>query len=186
MGSTFSSSNCKDSAKPVPCGDGSCRSNYVACLRAISDAERRDSLRSSILWAFKRYSSSSQGGGAPPGDASILAASGDGREAPEELDSGNGGGSSSSSSSSSDGVAWKESGDAYMRAVFGVAGKEDRAGGTRLLPSPGPEAGGGGRGGRGRGGRLAVSSEVHRWSGGSLEYTSEGLVGKEDKGPAKG
>jgi hypothetical protein len=35
---------CKDSALPVPCGDGTCRSDYVDCLRAMSKLEMaRDS-----------------------------------------------------------------------------------------------------------------------------------------------
>jgi hypothetical protein len=84
VGSSFSSSNCKDSAAPVPCGDGTCRSDYVTCLRALSDADRRGALRSSVLWAFRAYAGEeggvdegeSEGGGGsaarllPPPDAS--------------------------------------------------------------------------------------------------------------------
>ena len=27
---------CKESRLPVPCGDGTCRSDFIACLRAMS------------------------------------------------------------------------------------------------------------------------------------------------------
>ena len=226
VGSSFSSSNCKDTAKPVPCGDGSCRSNYVACLRAISDAERRDSLRSSILWAFKRYAGREDG--PPPGDVGILEASaaaqaaaaaaagvegqgaggggleeaqpGEVMEGVEEAEAGQGEegaaaaaaaaaapalGPGGAAAGAADAAEWERAGDAYMRAVFGQVGKEDRAGGTRAVASGGgggaAEAGKVGAGVlRGKGGKLAASSEVHRWSG-SLEYTSEGLVGKKKR-----
>lgn len=49
---------CKDSARPVPCGDGTCRSDYVSCLRAMSEGERSDALKSDLLWAFKTYEDS--------------------------------------------------------------------------------------------------------------------------------
>ena len=33
---------CKDPSKPVPCGDHTCRSTYVACLRAIYELEAQE------------------------------------------------------------------------------------------------------------------------------------------------
>lgn len=32
---------CKDSKYPVACGDNTCRSTYVECLRATNDLEKR-------------------------------------------------------------------------------------------------------------------------------------------------
>ena len=29
---------CQDPAAPVPCGDGTCKSDYITCLRALTDA----------------------------------------------------------------------------------------------------------------------------------------------------
>jgi hypothetical protein len=46
---------CKESQTPVPCGDGTCRSDYVSCLRALSEKERTDSLKTDLLWAFRAY-----------------------------------------------------------------------------------------------------------------------------------
>lgn len=46
---------CKESQNPVPCGDGTCRSDYVSCLRALSEKERTDSLKTDLLWAFRAY-----------------------------------------------------------------------------------------------------------------------------------
>jgi hypothetical protein len=204
VGSSFSSSNCKDTAKPVPCGDGTCRSNYVACLRAISDGERRDSLRSSILWAFKRYASREEG--PPPGDAEILAAAAaaaaEGAEGAEgganappegalgEEEEGEGGEvgamaappppPGAEGTPGEPAAAWRSGGDAYMRAIFGAQGKEDRAGGTRRQVAAPSKERGGEVGGGGRGGRLAASSEVHKWSG-TLEYDNSGVVGKRKK-----
>jgi len=55
---------CKDSRAPVPCGDGSCRSDYVSCLRALSIGERAAGLKGDLLWAFKAYEAAKGGAGA--------------------------------------------------------------------------------------------------------------------------
>ena len=44
---------CKDSARPVPCGDGSCQSDYVACLRAVSAGEAPGDAAGAAAWAGK-------------------------------------------------------------------------------------------------------------------------------------
>ena len=33
---------CKDNSRPVPCGDGKCHSDYISCLRALSDRDASD------------------------------------------------------------------------------------------------------------------------------------------------
>lgn len=164
----------------------------MACLRALSDAERRDVLRSSVLWAFKRYKGSRGEGAGADGEDAILAAaatSGEENEETEETGEEEGGGETEDAVEEDskrplhpNAIAWKQAGDAYMAALFGQAGKEDRAGGTRkqLLQGGGKEVVGAGGDsestGKTAGARkLSPSSEVHSWVGGSLEYTSEGV-----------
>jgi hypothetical protein len=48
---------CKDSAFPVPCGDGTCKSDYISCLRALSETSRQDEGVNMLRWAFKEYAS---------------------------------------------------------------------------------------------------------------------------------
>jgi hypothetical protein len=55
VGGSGFSGPCKDSRAPVPCGDGSCRSDYVSCLRALSRSERATNLKGDLLWAFRTY-----------------------------------------------------------------------------------------------------------------------------------
>jgi hypothetical protein len=50
---------CSDSRAPVPCGDGTCHSDYVSCLRSISAQERLAEGRKSLRWAFSEYASAS-------------------------------------------------------------------------------------------------------------------------------
>ncbi len=174
----------------------------MACLRALSDAERRDVLRSSVLWAFKRYKGSrGEGEGAEGEDAILAAASsssstlGDpdsslvvgGSDGEEGADGVEGAEEEEATTSKEDALhpnalAWKQAGDAYMAALFGQAGKEDRAGGTgkqqqqqQQLVEEGVQAGRAAR-------KLSPSSEVHSWVGGSLEYTSEGVKSEAPKG----
>lgn len=47
---------CKDTAFPVPCGDGTCRSDYVSCLRAMSERVRTEETRDTLLWAMRERS----------------------------------------------------------------------------------------------------------------------------------
>lgn len=46
---------CKDSAFPVPCGDGTCKSDYVSCLRSISDRDRLGEGKKTLRWAFMEW-----------------------------------------------------------------------------------------------------------------------------------
>ena len=66
---------CKDSAFPVPCGDGSCQSDYVSCLRAMSRAEAPGEAAGAQRWAAAE-ASARRGGGGP------LAGSDNPRDAP--------------------------------------------------------------------------------------------------------
>jgi hypothetical protein len=168
VGSSFSSSNCKDSATPVPCGDGTCRSDYITCLRALSDVERRDSLRSSVLWAFRAYAGGragergEEGGGGGDGD-------------------GDGDGDGEGGDARDDALLPPpDAGDAYMRALFGAG---DRTAGTAARV-----AGGGERGAppaaekkRAGGAKLGASSDVSQWEGGALEYTDSGVVAQKPR-----
>ena len=56
-GSSFSGP-CKDSATPVACGDGTCKSDYVSCLRSLSHSERGAGIKSDLAWAFRNYEAS--------------------------------------------------------------------------------------------------------------------------------
>ena len=159
VGSSFSSSNCKDSASPVPCSDGTCRSDYVTCLRALSDGERRGALRSSVLWAFRAYAGrSGEGGGDGEG--------GGGEE---------GGGAAGAGGDEALLLPPPDAADAYLRALFGEG---DRAAGTSArAPASERDAGPPAAERKQRGGaKLGASSDVSQWRGGTLEYTDGGVV----------
>ena len=191
VGSSFSSSNCKDTASPVPCGDGTCRSDYVACLRALSDSERRDSLRSSILWAFRRYKDWRTANGdtdsveGKAGEDAIYAAasasSSSSRDAntksdEETVETNTPVQAPPTAQQHPEAIAWTRAGDSYMTAIFGNVGKEDKAGGTRKVVQVGEKDNKGGEYGGGRKGRrdglgnrakrLNPSSDVHSWGQG--------------------
>ena len=61
VGNSGFSGPCKDSQAPVPCGDVSCRSDYISCLRALSEVERSAALRGDLLWAFRSYEAARRG-----------------------------------------------------------------------------------------------------------------------------
>jgi hypothetical protein len=111
---------CKDSRAPVPCGDGSCRSDYVSCLRALSAGERAAGLKGDLLWAFKAYEAAKASAGA-----------------------GGGGPTSSSSSSSSSIARGADDVDAAPAGAFAATlyGKSDRTAGAGR---PASSAGAGG------------------------------------------
>lgn len=44
--------SCKDSAAPVPCGDGSCQPDYVSCLRVMSARDRADAGTKTLRYAL--------------------------------------------------------------------------------------------------------------------------------------
>ena len=174
---------CKDSSAPVPCGDGTCRSDYVACLRALSDAERRDGLRSSVLWAFQEYTQARQEQGLEElvGDAAVLLAQSAGDDASTAVES-----SAFASSGSSN--------DRYMETLFGTSTADDRSRGTgrsdhvvsgggggdkSLRRGRRSGSNGGGGGGGGGGSKLGTSSDLTQW-GGTLSYDANGA--KEEDG----
>lgn len=54
---------CSDSRAPVPCGDGTCHSDYVSCLRSLSRTERLADGRKTLGWALTEYASAAAGQG---------------------------------------------------------------------------------------------------------------------------
>ena len=61
---------CEESNAPVPCGDGSCQSDYISCLKVLSKMERTKRKRaapkitkSSLLemWRKKEWTFSNKG-----------------------------------------------------------------------------------------------------------------------------
>lgn len=80
-GATSTPVTCKDSANPVPCPDGVCRSDYISCLRAISEKDRQRDGYEMLRWAFKEYAdslaaASAGGAGAQPGGLALAAGTG--------------------------------------------------------------------------------------------------------------
>ena len=77
MAGTFTGP-CKDSATPVPCGDGTCRSDYVSCLRAMSVRERGREAAALLGWAAGEYAAAAGEHGVAgevPADPAAAAAS---------------------------------------------------------------------------------------------------------------
>ena len=48
---------CKDTARPVACGDSSCQSDYVSCLRAVSAGEAPGDAAETVRWAARERGS---------------------------------------------------------------------------------------------------------------------------------
>jgi hypothetical protein len=192
VASTSSNGPCKESETPVPCGDGTCRSDYVTCLRALSDAERRKGLRSSVLWAFAEYADALEERGLPrsEADAAILEAASGGEDedaqdtASDEVAPGDEGGDGDdalvrdgratrhdfSPEAGADVEKWQELGDKYMKALFGEEGKDDRSAGVALPKKD--EFAGAPRAEtkqRGSSAKLGPSFESEKW-GGELKY----------------
>jgi hypothetical protein len=136
---------CRDSAAPVPCGDGTCRSDYVACLRALSDRARREGLRETVLWGFREHARARAERGLPESadDAEALA--------PPAAR-----------------AAQTPRGDAYFDTLFGA---RDRARGTARPPDAPPararraRAGGAGDGAPVWGGEVAYDEGGARGEG---------------------
>ena len=78
------SAPCSDSRNPVRCADGVCRSDYVACHRALSAKERLTEGRKAMSWAVTQYAVATAGRAAG-GDGS-------GADAPTLRGGGGGGG----------------------------------------------------------------------------------------------
>jgi hypothetical protein len=53
---------CSDSRAPVRCADGVCRSDYVACHRAVSAKERLGEGRKALSWAVSQYAAAAAAG----------------------------------------------------------------------------------------------------------------------------
>jgi hypothetical protein len=170
---------CKDSARPVPCGDGTCRSDYVSCLRAISESERSDLLRQDFLWAFRSYADAQRKGAAA---AAKRAEDGEDGEDAED-----GASDAADSALSTDGVTAAPARD-YISVLFGP---NDRSAGTASdtgRKEDGEDGGKGGKKGKGKGaGKGKHGGQARRSStrlsagydllaaGGSLEYNAEGV-----------
>lgn len=140
-----SSGPCKESERPVPCGDGTCRSDYVSCLRALSDAGRRSELSASLVWAFREYAASRAARGLPasPSDEALLdaAVEGGSREGRGEGgaaavadgdDEDEGHASALTRENAAEALGGGD--DAFMRALFGAPGVDDRSAGTAKAP----------------------------------------------------
>jgi len=54
---------CKDSAAPVACGDGTCKSDYISCLRSMSEDTRASDARAMLRSAFQEYAAAAAAGG---------------------------------------------------------------------------------------------------------------------------
>lgn len=163
---------CKESSAPVPCGDGTCRSDYVACLRALSDAQRRDGLRSSVLWAFQEYTQArtERGWQTLASDTAVLADSDAVDADAAEADSVE----KSTDVAAAASMATVKTDDRYMDKMFGPS--SDKSRGTARAPdalSPrsttrrtnGPS-------------RLGASSDIAQW-GGTLSYDANGAENEE-------
>lgn len=166
---------CKESSAPVPCGDGTCRSDYVACLRALSDSERRGGLRSSVLWAFREYAQARAEQGLPelPADEAVLGGGGRGNE--QKVGSAS---ETAVDTGTTDAAATAAAADdRYMNTLFGASTAGDRSRGTARAPLANGEAQAAGKpaGKRSRpgGAKLGTSSDVSQW-GGTLSYTDNG------------
>jgi len=185
VGSSFTGP-CKDSKAPVPCGDGTCRSDYVTCLRALSDGSRAGELRNDLLWAFRSQESARKAESAALALAARQAGRGGDESEEEEEAAAEGGAEDGGEESGAVTIeegregrylpsGAKDGADAYISSLFGRPGVDDKSAGT------GRKAVGKGAG-SGRASRVSRSSDlVAGVSRGTLEYGTDGVHTPDDE-----